>query len=65
MLPSAEDNYGSDSCSISVLDTSPTVIVIASMGGKLYHCIALWMSNEEDDDDTSVTLDHLETQVST
>ena len=67
MLPSAEDNYGTDSCSISVLDTSPTVIVIGSMGGKLYHCIALWMQGEGDDEEDnagSVALDHLETQVS-
>lgn len=65
MLPSAEDNYGTDSCSISVLNTSPTVVVIGSMGGKLYHCIALWMLASEDDDDDvgSVALDHLETQV--
>jgi len=34
------------------------------MGGKLYHCIALWMLASEDDDDDvgSVALDHLETQ---
>uniref|UniRef100_H2YPL5 Nucleoporin Nup88 n=1 Tax=Ciona savignyi TaxID=51511 RepID=H2YPL5_CIOSA len=55
MLPPAEDNYGVDSCSIIVMDTSPTTIAIATAAGKLHHCVALWVT---DADDISVTSHH-------
>ena len=51
MLPSAEDNYGTESCSIRVMKSSPSVIVIATATGKLYHCIALWSNNFDEDHD--------------
>ena len=44
MHPDAEDNYGLDSCSILCLHptiTSPPILVIATNGGTLYHCIVL------------------------
>nr|CAB3264519.1 nuclear pore complex protein Nup88 [Phallusia mammillata] len=50
MLPSAEDNYGVDSCSIHIMSTTPTTVVIATSTGKLHHCIALWTSDNESDD---------------
>lgn len=41
MLPQAEDNYGSDACSLIVLDSSPPLIAIASPNGSIYHCFAI------------------------
>merc|ERR1719270_2117364 len=44
MFPEAEDNYGTDSCSILCLHpliSSPPVLVIATNGGTLYHCVVL------------------------
>lgn len=40
MLPQAEDNYGSDACSLIVLDSSPPLIAIATPSGCIYHCFA-------------------------
>ena len=40
MLPQAEDNYGSDACSLIVLDSSPPLLVIACPTGTIYHCFA-------------------------
>ncbi|XP_014780339.1 nucleoporin 88 isoform X1 [Octopus bimaculoides] len=39
--PPAEDNYGTDACSILCLQTTPPVVVIATNEGKLHHCIVL------------------------
>ena len=44
MFPEAEDNYGTDSCSLLCLHpliSSPPVLVIATNGGALYHCVVL------------------------
>lgn len=41
MYPSADDNYGVDSCSIMCLETTPPLVVIATNNGKLYHSILL------------------------
>nr|XP_002131376.1 nuclear pore complex protein Nup88 [Ciona intestinalis] len=49
MLPPAEDNYGVDSCSILVMESSPTTIVIATTAGKLHHCVALWGTDTNDE----------------
>ncbi|XP_074641709.1 nucleoporin 88-like [Tubulanus polymorphus] len=49
MLPPAEDNYGTDACSIMCLDTQPPILVIATCEGNLYHCIVL----PKDDCDTA------------
>lgn len=49
MLPYAEDNYGVDGCSIIVIHSNPSLIVIATSTGLLHHCIAL----EDDSDDNS------------
>lgn len=40
MLPQAEDNYGSDACSLIVLDSSPPLLAIATPNGSIYHCFA-------------------------
>ena len=40
MLPQAEDNYGSDACSLIVLDSSPPLLAIATPSGTIYHCFA-------------------------
>merc|ERR1719429_121890 len=59
MFPEAEGNYGTDSCSILCLHpliSSPPVLVIATNGGTLYHCVVLTRGgangdtvNEDDD----------------
>lgn len=50
MLPQADDNYGTDSCSILVTKTTPPMIVIGTKSsGKVHHCIAL--KQDEDDPD--------------
>ena len=41
MFPPAEDNYGSDACSILSLPGDPTVLVIATVDGRIYHSIVL------------------------
>lgn len=48
MHPSAEDNYGSDACSLLVLPTSPRVLVIANSNGVIYHCIYIQEEKEEE-----------------
>lgn len=40
MLPQAEDNYGSDACSLVVLESSPPLLAIATPSGQIYHCFA-------------------------
>lgn len=40
MLPQAEDNYGSDACSLIVLESSPPLLAIATPTGTIYHCFA-------------------------
>lgn len=51
MKPPAEDNYGVGSCSILVLDCTPTVLAIATCTGKVHHCIALASDDNYDSDD--------------
>lgn len=41
MLPYAEGNYGVDGCSLIVIHSNPSLIVIATSTGLLHHCIAL------------------------
>lgn len=41
MLPYAEDNYGVDGCSLIVIHSNPSLVVIATSAGLLHHCIAL------------------------
>ncbi|XP_022109668.1 nuclear pore complex protein Nup88-like isoform X2 [Acanthaster planci] len=55
MHPPAEDNYGLDACSILCLHTSPIVLVVATSGGILHHCIVLTGDDEDDNDNHSVT----------
>lgn len=47
MLPPAEDNYGVDACSIAVLGTVPSVLVIGTRDGKLHHCLVMQSSLED------------------
>ena len=51
MHPPAEDNYGTDACAILCLRTVPSMLVVATSSGKLYHCVLL---HAEDADDTQV-----------
>ncbi|XP_045602004.1 nucleoporin 88 [Procambarus clarkii] len=41
MTPSCDSNYGLDSCSLLVLQSSPPVLVIATTAGQLHHCIVI------------------------
>ena len=47
MYPPAEDNYGTDACSILCLHSQPGVLVIATAEGKLYHCVVLSNNKEQ------------------
>lgn len=49
MYPAAEDNYGYDACAILCLPCVPSILVIATEAGTLYHCVVL----ESDDEDES------------
>lgn len=56
MRPAAEDNYGSEACSILCLDCVPPIIIIGTCSGLLYHCLAIENDpinpdNNDDDDD--------------
>ncbi|KAM9801115.1 nucleoporin 88 [Neosynchiropus ocellatus] len=48
MYPAAEDNYGYDACAILCLSCVPSILVIATETGTLYHCVVL--ESEEDED---------------
>ncbi|XP_073344582.1 nucleoporin 88 [Pagrus major] len=48
MYPAAEDNYGYDACAILCLPCVPSILVIATETGTLYHCVVL-ESEEEDE----------------
>ncbi|KAM9811849.1 nucleoporin 88 isoform X1 [Syngnathus typhle] len=50
MYPAAEDNYGYDACAILCLPCVPSILVIATETGKVYHCVVL---ESEDEDDTA------------
>lgn len=39
MYPPAEDNYGNDACAILCIQTTPSVVVIATCDGRLHHCV--------------------------
>ncbi|XP_072271618.1 nuclear pore complex protein Nup88 isoform X2 [Pyxicephalus adspersus] len=51
MHPAAEDNYGYDACAVLCLPCVPSILVIATESGLLYHCIVL--EAEEDEEQTS------------
>ncbi|KAI2804891.1 Nuclear pore complex protein [Blomia tropicalis] len=53
MTPAAEDNYGSDACSILCLDTMPPTLVIGTSLGFLYHCIVLESDYNEENIDSN------------
>ncbi|KAG7157815.1 Nuclear pore complex protein Nup88-like [Homarus americanus] len=48
MTPACDDNYGLDSCSLLVLQSSPPVLVIATTTGQLHHCIVVDNDLNED-----------------
>lgn len=50
MYPAAEDNYGYDACAILCLPCVPSILVIATETGTLYHCVVL---EAEDDEETT------------
>lgn len=47
MYPAAEDNYGYDACAILCLPCEPSILIIATETGTLYHCVVL--ESEEDE----------------
>lgn len=47
MYPQTADNYGTDSCSIMCIPTTPPIVIIASCSGKIYHAILLGDNNDE------------------
>lgn len=48
MYPAAEDNYGYDACAILCLPCVPSILVIATQTGTLYHCAVLGSEEEEE-----------------
>ncbi|KAM9853213.1 nucleoporin 88 [Aulostomus maculatus] len=52
MYPAAEDNYGYDACAILCLPCVPSILVIATETGTLYHCVVL--ESEEDEETGAV-----------
>ncbi|KAJ2943001.1 hypothetical protein O0L34_g15191 [Tuta absoluta] len=54
MYPPADDNYGTDSCSILALGgmDSPPLVVVATCSAQLYHCLLLPNPTEKEDGDT-------------
>ncbi|XP_072309083.1 nucleoporin 88 [Eucyclogobius newberryi] len=48
MYPAAEDNYGYDACAILCLPSEPSILIIATETGTLYHCVVLESEEEEE-----------------
>lgn len=42
IYPLSEDNYSGSGCTLLLLETTPPVLVIATDGGRLHHCIYLY-----------------------
>ncbi|KAI3353638.1 hypothetical protein L3Q82_004892 [Scortum barcoo] len=54
MYPAAEDNYGYDACAILCLPCVPSILVIATETGTLYHCVVLESEEEEEEETLAV-----------
>ncbi|XP_059053230.1 nucleoporin 88 [Achroia grisella] len=54
MYPPADDNYGSESCSITALGggDSPPLVVVATCSAALYHCLLLPNPSDKEDGDS-------------
>ncbi|KAJ8713149.1 hypothetical protein PYW08_008453 [Mythimna loreyi] len=54
MYPPADDNYGSESCSITALGggDTPPLVVVATCSAALYHCLLLPNPSEKEDGDS-------------
>ncbi|KAJ0063758.1 hypothetical protein NL108_006702 [Boleophthalmus pectinirostris] len=48
MYPAAEDNYGYDACAILCIPCEPSILIIATETGTLYHCVVLESEEEEE-----------------
>lgn len=48
MYPAAEDNYGYDACAVLCLPCVPSILIIATETGTLYHCVVLESEEEEE-----------------
>lgn len=57
MIPAAEDNYGYDACALLCLPCVPSILVIATETGTLYHCILLESDEDEDGGVSSPAVD--------
>lgn len=47
MYPPADDNYGVEACSILVLRTVPSTLIVATSTGTLYHSVLLTINSEK------------------
>lgn len=56
MIPSQKDNYGDDSCSLLVIPTLPTTLVIAENSGLLHHMIMIDAPAEDQSFDVTKTI---------
>ncbi|XP_052751836.1 nucleoporin 88 [Galleria mellonella] len=54
MYPPADDNYGSESCSITALGggDSPPLVVVATCSAALYHCLLLPNPSDKENGDS-------------
>lgn len=48
MYPAAEDNYGSEACSILHIPSQPPCLAIGTSEGKIYHCVILHADDNND-----------------
>ena len=49
MNPPSDDNYGCDYCSLLCLPTTPTILVMATRSGKIYHSLVIVDDEVEED----------------
>lgn len=52
MYPAAEDNYGSEACSILHIPSQPPCLAIGTSEGKIYHCVILPSQHADDNNDS-------------
>jgi nuclear pore complex protein Nup88 len=51
ILPAQKNNYGDDSCSLLVIPSTPTALVIAENSGILHHVLMVESNNEAGNDE--------------
>ncbi|XP_063541223.1 nuclear pore complex protein Nup88 [Cydia strobilella] len=66
MYPPADDNYGSESCSITALSNSkdmPPLVVVATCSAQLYHCLLLPNATEKEDSHALYVVEAVELSI--